>query len=192
MKDIWFVTITLMMTMVSCNMPFRDIAQEQGEEGEEIRLFHGDTEFWVRTGNPNLYRLCRGRFFHFHPNDDTVFTWFITELNSTIISGHINESVMDSIFLLADRKPLDSIFGPLQTLPCPFDSSSTTFGRPREPHTTLKEKEQIIKDSSCHDFWILNMKTSDVYGPYTFDDYLTKKKELGVPETLKLEYETQR
>ena len=47
----------------------------------------------------------------------------------------------------------------------------------------------MIKDSQYHDYWILNMKTSDVYGPLTFDEYMVKKKELGVPKDLKLKYE---
>ena len=87
----------------SCDIPLSEIAQEQGSEGEEIRLFHGDTESWVPTMNPNYQRLCRGRFFHYHPHDDTVYTKFIMESGAgygTIISGHIDESVKDSVFYL--------------------------------------------------------------------------------------------
>ena len=176
----------------SCNMPLCEIAQEQGSEGEEIRLFHGDTESRVPSMNPNYQHLRRGRFFHYHPNDDTVYTKFVMESGpdyGTIITGHIDESVKDSVFLLADRKPLDSIFGPLQTLPCPFDSNSTFLGRPKEPLTNYDDYWKMIKDSQYHDYWILNMKTSDVYGPLTFDEYMVKKKELGVPKDLKLKYE---
>ena len=176
----------------SCNMPLCEIAQEQGSEGEEIRLFHGDTESWVPSMNPNYQHLRRGRFFHYHPNDDTVYTRFVMESGpdyGTIISGHIAESVKDSVFLLADRKPLDSIFGPLQTLPCPFDSNSTFLGRPKEPLTNYDDYWKMIKDSQYHDYWILNMKTSDVYGPLTFDEYMVKKKEFGVPMDLKLKCE---
>ena len=179
----------------SCNMPLCKIAQEQGREGvEEIRLFHGDTESWVPSMNPNYQHLLRGRFFHYHPHDDTVYTKFVMESGpdyGTIITGHIDESVKDSVFLLADRKPLDSIFGPLQTLPCPFDSSLFHYGRPGDPLTTLDEKWQIINNSRYHDYWILNMETSDVYGPLSFEDYLKKKKDLGVPEKLKLKCEKQ-
>lgn len=177
----------------SCIIPLCEIAQEQGREGvEEIRLFHGDTESWVPSMNPNYQHLCRGRFFHYHPNDDTVYTKFVMESGpdyGTIISGHIDESVNDSVFLLADRKPLDSIFGPLQTLPCPFDSTLFHYGRPGDPLTTWNDHWQIINDSQYHDYWILNMKTSDVYGPLIFEEYLIKKIELGVPEDLKLKCE---
>ena len=49
----------------------------------------------------------------------------------------------------------------------------------------------MIEDSPIHLYWILNTKTADVYGPYSFDDYIRIKKELGVPETLKLKCEKQ-
>lgn len=182
-----------MILMSGCDMPLCEIAQEQGSEGvEEIRLFYGDTESWVPSMNPNYQHLRRGRFFHYHPNDDTVYTKFVMESGpdyGTIISGHIDESVEDSFFLLADRKPLDSVFGPLQTLPCPFDSNSTYLGRPNEPLTNYNDYWEMINNSQYHDYWILNMKTSDVFGPLCFDDYLKKKKELVVPETLKLKFE---
>lgn len=180
-----------MILMSGCDMPLCEITQEHGAEGvEEIRLFHGDTNSWVRTANPNYQRLCRGRFFHFHPNNDTVYTWFVSESGyGTIISGHIVESIEDSVFLLADRKPLDSVFGLLQTLPCPFDSNSTYLGRPKEPLTNYNDYWRMINDSRYHDFWILNLKTSDVYGPLSFDQYLTKKEELGVSKDLKLKCE---
>ena len=173
-------------------MPICEIAQEQGSEGEEIRLFHGDTEIMVPTMNPNYQRLCKGRFFHYHPHKDSVYTKFIMESGSgygTIISGHIDESVKDSLFLLADRKPLDSIFGPNQTLPCPFDSNLTHYGRPRDPLTTWDEFWQIINSFQYHDYWIINLKTSDVYGPLSSEEYLIKKEELGVPKELKLKLE---
>ena len=191
MNNNCLIIFLLMMLMSGCDMPLSEIAQEQDAESvEEIRLFHGDTESWVRTANPNYQRLCRGRFFHFHPKNDTVFTWFITESGyGTIISGHVVESIEDSIFLLADRKPLDSIFGPLQTLPCPFDSSSTFFGMPKEPLTNCDDYWEMINNSQYHGFWILNMKTSDVYGPLSFDQYLIKKEGLGVPKGLKLKCE---
>ena len=192
-RDLYLCIFIITTLFSGCNTTSCEIAQEQGAEGvEEIRLFHGDTESWVRSGNPNIQHLCSGRFFHYHPNDDTAYSWFIMESGSgygTIISGHINESVKDSSFLLADRKPLDSVFGPLQTLQCPFDSNSTFLGRPKEPLTNYDDYWEMINNSQYHDYWILNLKTSDVYGPLSFDHYLIKKEELGVPEKLKLKCE---
>ena len=185
--------IIFLLLLNRCNMPLCEIAQEQGAEGvEEIRLFHGDTESLVRTGNPNLQRLCKGRFFYYHPNDDTVYSQFIMESGAgygTIISGHIVESVMDRMYLLADRKPLDSVFGPLQTLICPFDSNSTFRGRPKEPLTNLNDYNAMIEKALYHDYWIINLETSDVYGPLSIRDYLLKKDELGVSKEIKLSCE---
>lgn len=38
-------------------------------------------------------------------------------------------------------------------------------------------------------FWVVVKNTSDVYGPMSFEQYLAKKKELGVPDRLRLKYE---
>ena len=138
MKTNHILLILVMLIMNCCDIHLHDIAQEQGEEGaEEIRLFHGDTLAWVQTGNPSIQRLCKGRYFYYR-GEEVTHTRFIMESGAgygTIISGHITESVCDSVFVIADRKPLDSIFGILQTLPCPFDSSLTYRGRPKEPLT---------------------------------------------------------
>lgn len=194
MKYYSILLFILISLLVSCSLPLDEIAQEQASEGvEEICLFYGDTECWVCTGDPAIQQLSKGRYFHYHPTDDTVFTLFVMELRSgcgTIISGHIVESVKDGTFLLADRKPLDSIFGPLQTLPCPFDSSSTFLGRPKEPLSDYDDHWDMIHNAQYHDYWILNLKTSDVYGPLVFDQYLKKKEELGISDGLKLKCET--
>lgn len=50
----------------------------------------------------------------------------------------------------------------------------------------------MLLESPIHDFWIVNQNTSDVYGPMSFEQYLAKKKELGVPENLQLKYEKER
>ena len=38
-------------------------------------------------------------------------------------------------------------------------------------------------------YWIIDLETSDVYGPLTFEKYLEKKKDFGVPSTLRLKCE---
>lgn len=37
-------------------------------------------------------------------------------------------------------------------------------------------------------YWIIDMKTSDVNGPFDYEEYLRKRKELCVPNELQLEY----
>ena len=61
MNNNCLIIFLLMMLMSGCDMPLSEIAQEQGAEGvEEIRLFHGDTESWVRSGNPNIQHFWEG------------------------------------------------------------------------------------------------------------------------------------
>lgn len=38
-------------------------------------------------------------------------------------------------------------------------------------------------------YWIIDMKTLDVNGPFDYEEYLRKRKELGVPNKLQLECE---
>ena len=187
--------IPILVVLNGCFGSYREIGQEQAEEGfEAICLFHGDTKGWLKSGNPNVQHQCKGCYFHFHPNDDTVYTWFIAEPGAgygTIISGHIAENVRDSVFILADRKPVDSIFGHYQNVPLPFDSTSFYWGRPKEP-TNYNDVWEMLLESPIHDFWIINQNTSDVYGPMSFEQYLAKKKDLGVSEKLQLKYEKER
>ena len=38
-----------------------------------------------------------------------------------------------------------------------------------------------------HNYYIIVIKTDSTYGPYTLEEYLLRRKELGVPDDLKLE-----
>lgn len=182
----------LFCVIVSCNLQRSTdtLVCEQGTEGyDEIILLNGDTMFAMPYPNGTGYwPLRRGKFYNFRTGTDNEKAFFVTE-EGFVIAGHIDNYVKTDSFLLADRKPLDSIFGPSQTLPCPFDSSSTYRGRPYDSCTNLKDRERQLRESHIHDFWIIDQKTSDVYGPMSFDDYLAKKKELGVPSTLRLKCE---
>lgn len=55
-----------------------------------------------------------------------------------------------------------------------------------------KKQEDDKKDKSVYYLWIVDKQTSDVYGPMSFEQYLAKKKDLGVPEKLQLKYEKER
>ncbi|UBM61168.1 hypothetical protein LA303_06970 [Candidatus Sulfidibacterium hydrothermale] len=70
---------------------------------------------------------------------------------------------------------------------------------------TYREANKTFKESTFLQYWILNKKEkniyvgsdsireraiySNVYGPYKWKEYLQKRKELGVPEDLKLKKE---
>lgn len=122
-----------MILMSGCDMPLCEIAQEQGSEGvEEIRLFYGDTESWVPSMNPNYQHLRRGRFFHYHPNDDTVYTKFVMESGpdyGTIISGHIDESVEDSFFFTCRSKAIRQCIWSTSNIALSFRQQFNIFGK---------------------------------------------------------------
>lgn len=192
MKRFICIIPVLFCVIVSCNLQRSTdtLVCEQGAEGyDEIMLLNGDTMFAMPYPDGSGYRpLRRGKFYNFRAGTDNEKSFFVTE-GGFVIAGHIDNYVKTDSFLLADRKPLDSIFGSLQTLPCPFDSSSTYLGRPYVNYTNRKDRERQLRESPIHDFWIIDQKTSDVYGPMSFDEYLAKKKELGVSPTLRLKCE---
>lgn len=52
-----------------------------------------------------------------------------------------------------------------------------------------QQQTDLKYETVVYYYWIINKNNSEVYGPLLFDNYLAKKKELGVPETLKLKSE---
>lgn len=52
-----------------------------------------------------------------------------------------------------------------------------------------KQQKDSNEKTKVFYFWIINKQSSGVYGPFVSDEYENKKKELGVPESLKLKCE---
>lgn len=97
-----------------------------------------------------------------------------------LISGHILDYTFDSIFVLAAERPRDSVPG-IETM------SQSKYQEAFEKSTFL-QYWIIDKTREC----VFNEQTktySNVYGPYKPKVYLTKRKELGVPDRLKLKTE---
>lgn len=58
-----------------------------------------------------------------------------------------------------------------------------------------QNKQQVDRNfkTEVYYYWIIDKKNKpDVYGPFTLDDYLTKKRELEVPKNLRLKCEKNR
>ena len=83
---------------------------------------------------------------------------------------------------MVDQKPIDSILGKMEP------DGYGGYQRPREPNI-YSEKLKMLKESPIHQFWIINHVSKDVYGPFSYEEYLLKKKELKVNPELKLKYE---
>ncbi len=109
-------------------------------------------------------------------------------LNTIIISGHILESASNDTFILVYQKPVYKI------CECNYECFMTMDSYDKQSYKRCKE---AFKESVLRQYWIINKlqesifdshtKTrSNVYGPYSYDDYLKKKVELGVLENLNL------
>lgn len=180
-----------LVAFLSCSRSTKTFVREQAPGGfYEIQLLNGDT-FCVppHLKNHDNAPLKKGMFIHYHTMDDSIEDFFAVE-GIGIINPHVHECVDNDTFMLIDQKSEDSVFGKYIRI----YYNDTNFYSRREYDTVTKWKDEwlIMQNSNKHSFWIIGIKSADVYGPFTFDDYLTKKKELGIPATLKLEYETQR
>ena len=149
------------------------------EVGDIIRLYKSDTTVIF----PNTNRKYEGSYFNFH-HDSVIETKFIRNIEYfyTLIDIHISDHIINDTFLLADQKPIDSILGKMEP------DGYGGYQRPREPNI-YSEKLKMLKESPIHQFWIINHVSKDVYGPFSYEEYLLKKKELKVNPELKLKYE---
>ena len=104
--------------------------------------------------------------------------------NTVIISQSILEYEFDSTFIIVSQRPWDSI--------------------PNIRTMNYKKSNETFEKSTFHQYWIINKKDesvysydsinkiskySNVYGPYTIDEYLKKRDSLKVPHILKLKQE---
>ena len=182
-----------MLSLVGCNH-YDGYQYGVGPSDEEVgckdvHLCKGDTIAWTRTSPCSSEQL--GTFFHYHQGDSikTIFLWADTWYYPTIIEGHIVDYSYNDDYLLADQKPLDSIWGKYINI----YRSDGSFGYSRREYDTInhydKRRKQLEDTPTTHQYWIMVVKTADVYGPFSYEDYLIMKQQLGVPPTLKLKWE---
>lgn len=145
------------------------------ELGDAIWFYGDDTTCFRYLGDSSKY-LEKGSFIKYHSRErvDTVFTWG----ESVVVPSHVNKMISDSIFILVDQKPLDSIFGEIVD----FEDYSR---RPYKPDN-LDEDIRVLNESNIHLFWIINKKTNDIYGPLSKKEYSQKRKELRIFKGLTL------
>lgn len=181
------ISISLLLTLFAViSLSLRDkpeynvcLEGSGSEVGDIIRLYKSDTTVIF----PNTNREYEGSYFSFH-HDSVIETKFIRNIEYfyTLIDIHISDHIINDTFLLADQKPIDSILGKMEP------DGYGGYQRPREPNI-YSEKLKMLKESPIHQFWIINHVSKDVYGPFSYEEYLLKKKELKVNPELKLKYE---
>lgn len=120
----------------------------------------------------------KGVLIIYHSPDGTIDSEYAGAEN-TLISGFIegNKTKFDSTFLLLVQKPLDSICECNEK--CLFDKFPNA-------NKTYNMCDTALKNSKIFRYWIVNKDLNDIYGPLTKDEYLKKRVEVGVPNTLKL------
>jgi len=97
--------------------------------------------------------------------------------NSVIINGYIEQGNYDGVFLLVKQKPIDSI------CECISDCLDDKYP-PSNNRSSYKLCEDAFKKYDKYLYWIILVKTDDVYGPFEKDEYLEMCKKLNVPEDL--------
>lgn len=118
---------------------------------------------------------------------------FILDSNNTVlINAHVVTYAFDSTYVLVEQKPRGDIL-------------KETFHNPNIRHPEVKK---IFEESSLRYYWIINKKEknefigsvgedvnwirgiySNIYGPYSKEQYKQKRKELRVPDLLRLSNE---
>lgn len=101
----------------------------------------------------------------------------VKENHIVVVKNHILDYAFDSIFIIASQRPRDSV------------DAITAIKYP--------EYEAIFQNSNFQQYWIIDKSkecTWDVYtrtylnvfGPFKKQEYLAKRKEIGVPDMLQL------
>lgn len=151
----------------------------------DVHLVKGDTIAWTPGNNQDE---VLGKFFHYHEGNSvrTEFIWSYNWYYQSIIQGHIVDYANDEDFLLADQKPIDSILGKEITI----YSKDGRYSYSRREYDTVHQYDaywRMLDFSPVkHQYWIMKIKTADIYGPFSYLEYLDMRKQLGVPSTLKL------
>lgn len=133
---------------------------------------------FCRDPNGNMYTGRNLKFISMKGEIDTM----CMGIGATIIDSYVNDVSNDDLFILVDQKPLDSI--------CEFNDSC---GRKKYkdwddlPHYPIALK--ALKQSIIHDYWIIEKKNDNIYGPLSKESYFKKKQDLKVPNSLKLKFE---
>jgi hypothetical protein len=88
------------------------------------------------------------------------------------ISGHILFYGYSEEYIIAIEKPRDSIYNFKENL----------------RYDKMMKK---VLESNFNQFWILKVKNDSLFGPFQKTEYLKKRKEIGVPDNLKINYSTE-
>lgn len=181
MRKLIFILI-LLGSLYSCKMGIKDyggyILSENPEYGEDLTLSYADTSVYHQWENGSRSKQ-NGVFLKYISSKkiDTLFIW----VGSTVIGAYINDINYDSTFLIVDQKPLDSIWGTMINI----DSTP----KREKQFNNAREALSCFENSNIHNFWVINKKLKEVFGPFKKYEYLKIREELKIPHNLKLKSE---
>lgn len=98
-------------------------------------------------------------------NDKAIFG---PHENTYAVTGHVVAYNFDLIFIVAEQKPRELIL-------------KDTYSN---PEMTYRKQEILFEESPMRLFWIIKKSNDSIYGPFKKEEYLLKRKELGVPQEL--------
>jgi hypothetical protein len=94
----------------------------------------------------------------------------VNSKNTYIVYGHVLEYYYDSTYIIVAERPRDSV-------------PECNYAISNKP---LNECDEAFKKSTFRQFWIINKKNDSVWGPFKEEAYLFKRKELGIPDSIKI------
>lgn len=107
----------------------------------------------------------------------------VNEKNTIVIQQHVLEYKYDSVFVIVAQRPFNSIS---ERGTITYSEFNKAFKK-----STFKQYWIIDKTKNCENvgFDSINQitKYSNVFGPYSKDEFLLKRNVLGVPKELELE-----
>jgi hypothetical protein len=169
--------LLLITCLVACKSLVSDYGgyklEENPEFGDNLILDHSDASSY-HIWSDGTKSLVKGANLKFHRNERTD-TLFIGK-GSIVIESYINNVKHDSLFIIVDQKPLDSIWGAI------INKNSAPQREKRFVNST--DAIKCLKNSKIHNYWIISKRTNDVFGPYTFTKFISMKQKLGVAERL--------
>ena len=117
--------------------------------------------------------------------DANSYFGIINSQDIGVIDAHVIDFSIDSTYIIVKQKPVELIL-------------KDTYNN---PEWNLKKRDKLFEKSTFQQYWIINKKEkgqysldtlaqvakySNVYGPFSKQEYLQKRDELGVPPELKL------
>jgi len=124
---------------------------------------------------------------YFLAYDGKGYACILDSVNRAIISPQIVAWNFDSIFIIVKQKPFYSI----------YDSIKKKY-----PNAKYYKKKKLYDECQIFNYWIIDKREEiDSYydekirrriyrgavgGPFNYDEYWTKRRELNVPDSLKL------